>query len=96
MKTLKQTQLQDGIRVIALLNIDDWFDKDGIARFNPPVPLFVVGVWSDFNDGQKSNIEGRTTLGLFYDKAEAELFYHAKIVECWASAGFKNLLQSIV
>ena len=72
MKTILLKELSPTKRVGVII-AELWF-KD-FKLYYPVLPNdFVVGSWEDFHDGQKSNIEGLTTIAIFRSVIDAEIF----------------------
>ena len=84
---LVQDKLSD-VRVLAMVYAKYWFPA------NKPYYIgdedFVVCEWSDYHDGEKSNIEGMTTIAVCKSQMDAEavfvrhmnpLYVHPKIVQ---------------
>lgn len=63
-------------RFIGIIPADIWFKE---VNFKYPVlpDDFVVASWSDYHDGEKSNIEGKTTIAIFRSIKNAELFFNS-------------------
>jgi hypothetical protein len=76
--SIKQEKIND-VTYVGIVYAKDWWN--GIDGYKPVVQPFdfVVCQWSDFHDGEKSNIEGMTTLGIFHDNNDAQLFYYSKL-----------------
>jgi hypothetical protein len=63
--------------VVAIVLAKDWWDF--VKAYFPAVTPtdFVVCIWSDFHDGEKSNIEGKQTVAICRKLEHAELIYNA-------------------
>lgn len=77
--SIKQEKISD-VTYIGIVYAKDWFMS---SKYGHPVrdDDYVVCQWSDFHDGEKSNIEGMTTLGIFHDNNDALLFYYSKLAQ---------------
>lgn len=77
-KTVCQKKFEHSLEVIAIVKAKDWY-----IGIDLPKPLileedFIVCRWHDFHDGEKSNIEGRTTIAICrnYDDASTLWLRH--------------------
>jgi alkyl sulfatase BDS1-like metallo-beta-lactamase superfamily hydrolase len=72
-KTIKQKKIND-VTIVAIVLARDWFDA---GYYGYPISHndFIVGQWSDFHDGEKSNIEGKQTIATCRKLEHAELIY---------------------
>jgi hypothetical protein len=74
---------KDGINVVAVVLAKHWFESYYTSN---KMPLFieksdyVVCKWQDFNDGEKPNIEGKTTIAICKNRDHAELVYKANLI----------------
>ena len=60
--------------VVALAHL--WFNKkEEELKYPVLLDCFVLGSWYDFHDGVKSNIEGKTTIAIFYTLENAEEYF---------------------
>jgi hypothetical protein len=71
-KTIKQKKIND-VTIVAIVLARNWFK-------NSEYPLrisndFVVCQWSDFHDGEKSNIEGKQSIATCRKLEHANLIY---------------------
>jgi hypothetical protein len=75
-KVLKYKKNSD-VAVVAIVLAKDWWAllKPFQHIVNPTD--FVVCKWSDFHDGEKSNIEGKETVAICKKLEHAELIYNS-------------------
>jgi len=68
------------ITSVAIVKAKDWF-KTLLNKTFLDIRLddYVVCKWSDFHDGEKSNIEGKTTIAICRELNDAILIYASKI-----------------
>ena len=81
METVEQIQISD-VKYFGIIKAKDWFE--GMFTVNGFIngiykDYYVVVTWADYHDGQKSNIEGKMTIGIFRDYSDAEYFYKYKV-----------------
>lgn len=64
---------------VAVVKAKHWFTHYIKSIFNTVLREedFVVVRWSDFHDGEKSNIDGKETLGIFHTEKNAKIFFDA-------------------
>lgn len=68
------TKSLSDVKRIGIVPAKYWFDKVHSTQLIQPDD-FIVAYWSDFHDGQKSNIEGKTTIAICRNLADAELIF---------------------
>lgn len=75
MKTILEKKISD-VTYIGIMLAKDWFNG---SKYGYPVrdDDFVVCQWSDYHDGQKSNIEGMITLVTCHELKHAEIVYNS-------------------
>jgi hypothetical protein len=68
------------VTYVGIVYARNWYGNDlhSAVRLMILPEDFVVGKWSDFHDGQKSNIEGMTTIAICKDLEDAELIFNSK------------------
>ena len=81
MKTIEKKKLKNGIDFIAIVKVEDWWVESNLyGRIPVKYPLlssdFVVCKWSDFHDGVNSHIEGKTTIAICREKADAIILFN--------------------
>lgn len=75
MKTILEKKIND-VTYIGIALAKDWYEG---MKYDHPIrdDDFVVCQWSDYHDGQKSNIEGKITLGICHDLIHAKSIYNS-------------------
>jgi hypothetical protein len=75
--SIQQKKIND-ITYIGIVYAAEWYGKDiKHARYILPLDYIVCG-WSDFHDGEKSNVEGRITIAICRELKDAKLIYNSK------------------
>ncbi len=75
-KTVHKISFSGSLKSIAVVKAIDWYP----STLKMPRPFildedYVVCCWHDYHDGEKSNIEGKTTIAICRDERDAyELF----------------------
>ncbi len=70
------------VSVYAIVKAIGWYDEITFKRTINILPDdLVVCKWSDFHDGEKSNIEGKTTIAICRQKDDAELIWRKYITQ---------------
>lgn len=72
---VKKTNLS-GNKWVGIVYAIDWYN--GYLPVMTMAKDFVVGEWSDFHDGEKSHIEGKTTIAVCKNKEDAVLILESK------------------
>ena len=77
-KSIKEKKTGD-VTYAGIISARNWFgDRLYCVMYSMIMPDdFVVGKWSDFHDGIKSNIEGLETLAICRKLEHAELIYNS-------------------
>jgi hypothetical protein len=73
--SIKQKTISD-VTTVAIVEAIDWFEA-GYYGYPVVSSDFIVGQWSDFSDGVKSNIEGKETIAICRKLEHAELIYNS-------------------
>ena len=88
MKTIVEKKVTD-IIVFAVVVAKDWFSEHKITTL-VYANDFVVCTWSNFHDGEKSNIEGKTTIAICRKLKDAMLIFNNKIKDVEPTKGIVN------
>jgi hypothetical protein len=77
--SIKEKKIDD-IQYVGIVYAKDWFEYKNLSAFPYHILRddFVVCKWLDFHDGQKSNIEGMTTIAICKELKDAELIFNSK------------------
>ncbi len=77
LKYIKCKRLRNN-KIIGVLYAKDWWDYELIQSNNLVLNTdLVVAEWFDYHDGEKSNIEGKTTLAICHSMKEAYILLYA-------------------
>jgi hypothetical protein len=77
--SIQKKKIND-VTYIGIVYAADWFGE-GMkhVRYSLILPLdYIVCGWSDFHDGEKSNVEGRTTIAICRELKDAKLIYNSR------------------
>lgn len=68
------------VTYVGIVYARNWYGNDLYCVMHSMIMPddFVVAKWSDFHDGQKSNIEGMTTIAICKELEDAELIFNSK------------------
>lgn len=78
-KIIVSWQKPGSVLVFAIVKAKDWYDKIVFERITILPEDFIVCKWSDFHDGEKSNIEGKITIAICREMEDAELIWRKYI-----------------
>jgi hypothetical protein len=77
MNTVIEKKVGD-VTVFAIMLASEWYKG---TKYGYPIrdDDFVVCKWSDYHDGVKSNIEGKTTIAICRELDDAKLIFNNRI-----------------